>query len=57
MTPERWRQIDELFDAALRLEPAARAAWLRRLAAMTTRCGPRSAPRWTRMRGRTGTGS
>ena len=21
MTPERWRQIDDLFDAALRLDP------------------------------------
>jgi serine/threonine-protein kinase len=28
MTPERWRQIDDLFDAALRLDPAERAAWL-----------------------------
>ena len=30
MTPERWRQIDDLFDAALRVEPAEREAWLRR---------------------------
>jgi tRNA A-37 threonylcarbamoyl transferase component Bud32 len=30
MTPERWRQIDELFDAALRIDPDERAAWLRR---------------------------
>ena len=29
MTPERWRQIDELFDAAVRLDPAEREAWLR----------------------------
>ena len=29
MTPERWRQIDDLFDAALRLNPAEREAWLR----------------------------
>ena len=29
MTPERWRQIDDLFDAALRLDPAEREAWLR----------------------------
>ena len=29
MTPERWRRIDELFDAALRLDPAEREAWLR----------------------------
>jgi eukaryotic-like serine/threonine-protein kinase len=28
MTPERWRQIDNLFDAALRLDPAARGTWL-----------------------------
>jgi hypothetical protein len=28
MTPERWRQIDDLFDAALRLGPAERDAWL-----------------------------
>ena len=31
MTPERWRQIDSLFDAALRLEPAARDTWLRQV--------------------------
>ena len=30
MTPERWRQIGDLFDAAARLEPAQREAWLRR---------------------------
>jgi eukaryotic-like serine/threonine-protein kinase len=30
MTPDRWRQIDTLFDAALRLDPAERGAWLRR---------------------------
>jgi serine/threonine-protein kinase len=29
MTPERWRQIDELFDGAVRVEPAGRDAWLR----------------------------
>jgi eukaryotic-like serine/threonine-protein kinase len=29
MTPERWRQIDDLFDAAVRVAPPARAAWLR----------------------------
>ena len=29
MTPERWRQIDDLFDAALRLDPAGREPWLR----------------------------
>jgi eukaryotic-like serine/threonine-protein kinase len=28
MTPERWRQIDNLFDAALQLDPAVRRAWL-----------------------------
>jgi serine/threonine-protein kinase len=28
MTPERWRRIDTLFDAALRLDPAVRGAWL-----------------------------
>jgi serine/threonine-protein kinase len=30
MTPERWRRIDELFDGALRLDPAEREAWLRK---------------------------
>src|SRR4051794_11731381 len=30
MIPERWRQIDKLFDAALRLDPAEREPWLRR---------------------------
>ena len=29
MTPERWRQIGDLFDAAVRLDPAEREAWLR----------------------------
>ena len=29
MTPERWRRIGDLFDAALRLDPAGREAWLR----------------------------
>jgi eukaryotic-like serine/threonine-protein kinase len=29
MTPERWRRIDDLFDAALRVDPAEREAWLR----------------------------
>jgi tRNA A-37 threonylcarbamoyl transferase component Bud32 len=29
MTPERWRRIDDLFDAALRLAPGEREAWLR----------------------------
>ena len=29
MTPESWRRIDELFDAALRLDPAERDVWLR----------------------------
>jgi serine/threonine-protein kinase len=33
MTPERWRRIDDLFDAALGLAPAEREAWLR------TACG------------------
>ena len=31
MTPERWHQVDTLFDAALRLEPAARNAWLQQV--------------------------
>ncbi len=30
MTPERWRQIDDLFAAAVRLDPAERGDWLRR---------------------------
>ena len=29
MTPERWRRIDDLFDAALQLAPAEREPWLR----------------------------
>ena len=29
MTPERWRRIDDLFDAAVRIDPAGREAWLR----------------------------
>ena len=33
MNPERWRQIDEVFDAALELEPGARARFL------SERCG------------------
>jgi serine/threonine-protein kinase len=33
MTPERGRRVDDLFDAAIRLDPAEREAWLR------TACG------------------
>jgi serine/threonine-protein kinase len=29
MTPERWRRVGELFDAAVAVEPAGREAWLR----------------------------
>ncbi|QDV32610.1 serine/threonine-protein kinase [Tautonia plasticadhaerens] len=29
MTPDRWRRIDELFDAASRLDPDTREGWLR----------------------------
>jgi tRNA A-37 threonylcarbamoyl transferase component Bud32 len=29
MTPDRWLQIDHLFDAAIRIDPAERGAWLR----------------------------
>ena len=29
MTPERWRQIGDLFDAAVRIDPPGREAWLR----------------------------
>ncbi len=29
MTPDRWRQIDHLFDAAIRIDPARRGDWLR----------------------------
>ena len=29
MTPERWRQIGDLFDAAVGIDPAGREAWLR----------------------------
>ena len=30
MTPERWQEIDDLFDRALRVDPAGRADWLER---------------------------
>lgn len=30
MTPERWRRLDDLFDAALQVEPAERESWSRR---------------------------
>ncbi len=29
MTPERWRRIDDLFDAAIRVDPSGRDGWLR----------------------------
>ncbi len=29
MTPERWRRIDDLFDASLKVAPPEREAWLR----------------------------
>ena len=58
MTPERWRRIDDLFDAALRLDPAERRGLApRRLRRTTTTCGPRSVASWPRTSGRTGTGS
>ena len=28
MTPERWRRIGELYEAAVRIDPAGRDAWL-----------------------------
>jgi hypothetical protein len=31
MTPERWRRIDDIFDAATRLVPEERTAWLHRV--------------------------
>ena len=33
MTPERWQRIQQLFEQALPIEPAQRAAWL------ATQCG------------------
>ncbi len=30
MTPERWRQVGDLFDAAVQVEPGGRRDWLRR---------------------------
>ena len=29
MTPQRWLQVGELFDAAVRIDPAGREDWLR----------------------------
>ena len=29
MTPQRWRRIGELYEAAVRIDPAGREAWLR----------------------------
>jgi serine/threonine-protein kinase len=29
MTPERWRQIGGLFDAAVKIDPVDRESWLR----------------------------
>ncbi len=29
MTPDRWQQIDELFKAAVRIDPLGRESWLR----------------------------
>src|SRR4051794_4830555 len=33
MMPDRWRQVDDLFNAALRIEPAMRDSWLRSVSA------------------------
>ena len=30
MTPDQWRRVSDLFEAALRLDPAEREAWLER---------------------------
>ena len=45
MTPDRWRQIGDLFDAAVRIDPPGPRGGLapRAPAAKTTTCGPRSA--------------
>ena len=36
MTPERWRRIDEVFAEAVGLDRAARDAWLRTAATMSS---------------------
>ena len=52
MTPERWRQIGELFDAAVRIDPASRESWLRAACARGRRSArPRSVAFWSRTSG------
>ena len=55
--PEHGREIGELFEAAVRIDPAGREAWLAPTAEGTMSCGPRLAGSWPSMSGWTGAGS
>ena len=57
MTPERWRRIGELFEAAVRIDPAGREAWRAPPAEGTMSCGPRLAGSWPSTNGCTEAGS
>ena len=57
MTPDRWLQIDDLFDTAIRLDPAERGDWLRRACGDDDDLGPKSGNSWPRTTGRPGKGS
>ena len=58
MTPERWRRIDDLFDAVAQARPRrARGLAPRGLRGRRRRSGPKSLASWPRTSGRPGTGS
>ena len=50
MTPERWSRIDDLFDAALRLDPPSARPGSAGPAGATNRFGSRSLACWTTMK-------
>jgi hypothetical protein len=46
MTPERWRRVEELYDAALAQPITNRAAFLAQAVAATKTCAPKSKCCW-----------
>jgi len=57
MTPERWRQVGKLFEAAVQVEPAGRQAWLQDVCGSDDDLRPKSPASSRSTSGRTGKGS
>ena len=49
LTPERWRKLSEIFNAARELDPAARDEFIGESAPATSKCAPKSCGGWRRM--------